>query len=70
MTIRARLHASGAITVHSKPNWLARLFGARPRDYECEWAGGIWVDSHGHYVGWQATKAIEAVVGFEGMVGR
>lgn len=57
--IRARLHASGTVTVHHEPSLLARLLGSRPRDLEVEYAGGVWVDQHGRYVGTGATAAIE-----------
>lgn len=59
MSIRARLHQSGAITVHYEPNWLARLFGAKPADYEADWNGVTWVTEHGKLVSYAAHKAIE-----------
>lgn len=61
-TIRARLHPSGAITIHQRPSWLARLFGAVETDREVEYAGGVWVDAYGRYVGYAATQAIERAV--------
>lgn len=82
MPIRVHIHrtgsAAGAISVHHEPNWLARIFGARERDYEAQWAGATWVDeSTGRQVSWAAHKAIERALTkraverrFEGLVGR
>lgn len=75
--IRARIHPSGAITCHHNPSWLVRLLGARPLDYEAEWAGGCWVTEHGKLVSYAAHKAIERALTkqaverrFEGLVRR
>ena len=75
--IRVRIHNSGALTVHHQPNWLARLFGATPLDYEADWNGCTWVTEHGKLVSYAAHRAIEKALTkraverrFEGMVRR
>lgn len=62
--IRVQAHRDGAITLHSSPHWLARLFGARDFDMEVTYGGGWWLREHdGRPVTWQENQAIEKAVG-------
>ena len=76
--IRARVHQSGAITVHESPNIIARLLGAELRDYEADYTGGWWSNADtGEPLSGKAVQAIERALTkraverrFEGLVGR
>lgn len=58
--IRCRLHRDGAITCHVHRNWLLRLLGFEPSDYEVEFDGLWWCNAdNGAYVGHRIADAIE-----------